>query len=86
MHSCSCSKSHSLIEGNSNFESGYTVSTHVANFKAPGWRAPYTVDMATNPLTFTHIQDGAQPNGLSPTSNRSPHAAGEMWASVLWDV
>ena len=79
-------ESHSLIEGNSNFESGYTVSTHVANFTNSVRRAPYTVDMATNPLTFTHIQDGAQPDGLSPTSNGSPHAAGEMWAAVLWDV
>ncbi len=79
-------ESHSLIEGNSSFESGYTVSTHVANFTNSVRRAPYTVDMATNPLTFTHIQDGAQPDGLSPTSNGSPHAAGEMWASVLWDV
>jgi len=79
-------ESHALIEGNSSFESGYTVSTHVANFTNSVRRAPYTVDMATNPLTFTHIQDGAQPDGLSPTSNGSPHAAGEMWASVLWDV
>ena len=79
-------ESHAEIEGNANFETGYTVSTHVANFTNSVRRAPYTVNMAVNPLTFTHIQDGAEPDGLPPTSNGSPHAAGEVWASMLWDI
>lgn len=54
-------------------------------------RYPYSADMTKNPLTFKHIQDGtALPKdvplsfGESGSQNSEVHAAGEVWASMLW--
>jgi hypothetical protein len=77
---------HKDIEGNAEFQAAYPISSHSMNFFNGIRRAPYTPDMNINPLTFLHIVDGEQPPGLPATSNGSPHAAGEVWASMLWDV
>ena len=77
---------HKDLEGNAQFEAAYAGTSHSMNFFNGIRRAPYSTNMEINPLTLQHILDGAQPPGLSPTSNASPHAAGEVWAAMLWDV
>lgn len=56
-------------------------------------RFPYSVDMSKNPLTFKHISDGemlptnapiAQGNAGAP--NSEVHAAGEVWAQMLFEA
>ncbi len=55
-------------------------------------RVPYSIDFAKDPLTFKHIQNGvALPSGV-PISfgedgafNAEVHAAGEVWATMLWE-
>lgn len=55
-------------------------------------RAPYSVDMNINALTFKHIADGnALPTtmpvafGSDGSDNSEVHATGEVWASMLWE-
>ena len=37
-------------------------------------------------MSFRHITENAGADiGISPTSVASPHAAGEIWATVLWE-
>lgn len=55
-------------------------------------RYPYSADFAKNPLTFKHIQaneplptgPAINPSGVS--FNQEEHAAGEVWASMLFDA
>lgn len=75
-----------LLPGNEDFSVPYTTGTYVEDFSRGIRRAPYTTDMSINPLTFAHIEEGAEPPGLPPTNVASPHAAGEIWATVLWDL
>ncbi len=56
-------------------------------------RYPYSIDLAKNPLTFKHIQNGVQlPTtaaisfGEEGGSNAEVHNAGEVWATMLWEV
>ena len=74
------------IPGNEEWALPYATGTYVVDFYNGFRRAPYTTNMEINPLTFQHITSGAVPPGLPPTNGRSPHAAGEIWASVLWDI
>lgn len=74
------------IQGNESFDKPYSTGTYVTDFYDGIRRAPYTPDMSINPLTFAHIIAGAEPPGLNPTNNASPHAAGEVWGAVLWDL
>lgn len=55
-------------------------------------RVPYSTDFSKNALTFKHIQDGvALPTtapvafGADGASNSEVHAAGEVWATMLWE-
>lgn len=58
-------------------------------------RAPYTTNMEFNALTFKHIQDQVALPDTHPLNssefgqgggfNAEVHAAGEIWASVLWE-
>ena len=55
-------------------------------------RYPISADFATNPLTFTHIQNGvalpsspAPRSGQSGANNAEVHATGEVWAEMLWE-
>ncbi|MDX6384619.1 MAG: hypothetical protein QOK48_2192, partial [Blastocatellia bacterium] len=55
-------------------------------------RYPYSTDMAINPLTFQHIQNGtALPVGppvafgASGATNSEVHNTGEVWAMMLWE-
>ncbi|MBQ4849297.1 rhombosortase-dependent M36 family metallopeptidase [Pseudoalteromonas sp. MMG012] len=74
------------IAGNDQFQLPYATGTFVENFTTGIRRAPYSTDMSVNPLTFKHITSGAEVDGLPPTNGGSPHAAGEVWANMLWNV
>lgn len=74
------------IEGNEEWEIPFPTGTYVENFTSGIRRAPYTPNMDINPLTFQHITSDAEVPGLPPTNGGSPHAAGEVWATTLWDV
>ena len=75
------------IEGNDKFQIPYATGTYVEDFYFGIRRLPYTPNMDVNALMFEHIEEGASPNdGVRATSVRSPHDAGEIWATVLWDV
>lgn len=74
------------IAGNSDFTKPYATGTFVEDFYFGIRRVPYTPNQDINPLNFRHITEGAGGDvGLPPTSVASPHAPGELWASVLWD-
>jgi fungalysin metallopeptidase (M36)/PA domain-containing protein len=53
-------------------------------------RAPYSTNMALNPLMFRHMANG-EPlppppfNAGDPNNNAEVHNGGEVWASMLWD-
>jgi hypothetical protein len=74
------------IADNGSFGLSYPTSTYVTGFDTGTRRAPYSTDMTVNPLTFQYIESGSTPPGLAPTNGGSPHAAGELWASSLWEV
>ncbi|MBE1301611.1 MAG: GlyGly-CTERM sorting domain-containing protein [Alteromonadaceae bacterium] len=74
------------LDGNGEWQTPYAAATYVADFYYGIRRAPYTPNMDINPLTFQHITNDAVPPGLPPTNGASPHAAGEVWATMLWDV
>ncbi|UAA40305.1 rhombosortase-dependent M36 family metallopeptidase [Paraneptunicella aestuarii] len=75
------------IDGNAEFMVPYATGTYVEDFYYGIRRVPYTPNMDINPLTFQHIEEGATPGDPIPgTSVASPHAPGEIWATVLWDV
>ena len=86
---------HMLYEEGGALDGAYAVSIWVASGMSPdsAWfglrRAAYSTDMAKNPLTFKHIQDGeALPSGApllsNGNANSEPHNVGEIWASMLW--
>lgn len=77
------------IQGNENFQANYGVGTFVVDFFQGIRRAPYSVNMEVNPLTFQHITAGAQPPGIpatNPNGGNAPHPPGELWAVSLWDI
>ena len=76
------------IPGNEQFQINYGVGTFVVDFFNGIRRGPYSTDMTVNPLTFIHIQNGAEPPGFPPTvaNDDSPHPPGELWAVSLWDI
>ncbi|MBS2015636.1 MAG: M36 family metallopeptidase [Deltaproteobacteria bacterium] len=55
-------------------------------------RVPYSVDLAKDPLTFKHTANGTPLPTTAPVSfgedgsfNAEVHAAGEVWATMLWE-
>ena len=54
-------------------------------------RYPYSVDLTKSPLTFKYIADGVLPSGVpyakgnAVSPNSEVHAAGEIWASMLFE-
>jgi len=70
----------------------YAMSGAGADFYFGIRRLPYSVDFAKNPLTFKHITSGVPLPTLAPISfgedgsqNAEVHAAGEVWATMLWE-
>jgi hypothetical protein len=50
-------------------------------------RFPYSRDHAKNPLTFKHIgDDHPLPGAASGVGNSEVHNAGEIWATMMWEV
>ncbi|WP_433926160.1 M36 family metallopeptidase [Sorangium cellulosum] len=53
-------------------------------------RAPYSVDLSKNGLTFRHISDDARlpdhPLSVTAPENSEVHNAGEVWASMLFEA
>ncbi|MBB1304176.1 rhombosortase-dependent M36 family metallopeptidase [Pseudoalteromonas sp. SR43-5] len=74
------------ITGNDKFQKAYGSGTFVEDFYFGIRRLPYSTDTDVNALSFRHITENAGADiGISPTSVASPHAAGEIWATVLWE-
>jgi hypothetical protein len=88
----------SLVASNPTFNGTYAL----ANYATSGGdnnayyfgirRYPYSTDLAKNPLTFKHIQNGvALPVGpplnfgADGSNNAEVHNTGEVWASMLWE-
>lgn len=54
-------------------------------------RFPYSSDRAKNPLTFKHVGTNVPlpttaPRQFTSVNNAEVHNAGEVWATMLWDV
>lgn len=88
--------------GNHQFQGAYSVAAYslgavegpadadIRNTALYGMRRyPYSTDMARNPLTFRHIQNGISlPPSPAPafvSGNAEVHNMGEVWASMLWE-
>ncbi len=67
-------ESDALQTGNDKYQSGYSITSHVASFVTGIRRFPYSTNMDINPLTFKDIEQSAE-----------VHDSGEVWASMLWD-
>ncbi|KAA1157488.1 peptidase [Pseudoalteromonas fuliginea] len=74
------------ITGNDKFQKAYGSGTFVEDFYYGIRRVPYSTDTEVNALSFRHITENAGADiGITPTSVASPHAAGEIWATMLWE-
>jgi hypothetical protein len=63
-----------------------TTSAHYFGVR----RYPYTIDMAKNPLTFKHIENGVPlplgvPRQTTGVLNSEVHNLGEVWCAMLWE-
>jgi hypothetical protein len=86
-----------LLTGNDRFQGAYPVASwSVSNQDPLAWyyglrRVPYSTEFSLNPLTYGHTVLGVgAPSGAplawwSGLYNPEVHAAGEVWASFLWD-
>jgi len=82
------------VATNANYSGAYPVGLYVSGDYYFGIRrAPYSTDLAKNPLTFKHIQNGvALPTtaplsfGQDGASNAEVHNTGEIWCNMLWEA
>ncbi len=76
-----------LIPGNADYSGAYGLATYTEKDYYRGIRRfPYSTDFAINPLTFKHIAQGEPtPDGEPGDRNSEVHAAGEIWANMLWE-
>jgi MYXO-CTERM domain-containing protein len=90
---------HTLVRQGDNLDGAFAMAQYVTvSFPDdPNYfgirRYPYSVDFTKNALTFKHITDGeALPAGVpvaqstAQVNNAEPHAAGEIWASMLFEA
>ena len=70
----------------------YATSGGGADFYYGIRRVPYSTDFTKDPLTFKHIANGTPLPTTAPISfgedgsfNAEVHAAGEVWATMLWE-
>ncbi|NGY03850.1 M36 family metallopeptidase [Solimonas terrae] len=83
-----------LVTGNDHWQGVYSTGTYVDDNQYFGIRrAPYSTDMAVNPLTFKDIEDGVPLPTSAPIAfgqggvdNAEVHNSGEIWANVLWEI
>ncbi|WP_444995523.1 rhombosortase-dependent M36 family metallopeptidase [Aliikangiella sp. IMCC44359] len=62
------------VANNDQYQTAYSATSYVANFRSGIRRNPYSTDMTINPATFADISVSAE-----------VHDSGEIWASMLWD-
>jgi hypothetical protein len=76
-----------LVPGNGTWGGSYGLAGYVTNnFFAGIRRAPYTTDFTRNAYTFKHIADGEPtPDGGAGAGNSEVHAAGEIWANMVFE-
>ena len=86
------------VSSNDIFQGTYAIGSYVSSFSQEGdpyyfglRRVPYSTHLDKNALTFKHIEDGvplpdSHPRHNTDSENAAPHAAGEVWASMLWEV
>lgn len=88
---------HVLFEEGDSLQGTYAMALYAvasSSFADVGYfglrRAPYSIDFTKNALTFRHVQEG-EPLPLETGMydfgyNSEVHNAGEIWASMLWEV
>ena len=81
-----------------NFEGTYAIGSYATSLAGEGdpyyfglRRVPYSTRFDKNALTFRHIENGTSLPDIHPrhetdSDNAAPHAAGEIWATMLWEV
>jgi large repetitive protein len=77
------------VAGNEQFQGYYADAQYAAQDLINGTRrAPYSIDMSKNGLTFKHIEDGVELPANVPASynNAEVHNAGEIWAVTLLEA
>lgn len=82
------------VPTNTQWEGAYSMGGYLLGSNYFGIRrAPYSIDMTKNPLTFKHIQNGvALPDtaplafGQDGSNNAEVHNSGEIWCNVLWEA
>lgn len=87
---------HTSVREGDNLDGTYAIGTYAtASLGDSGYfgirRVPYSADMTKNALTFKHIADSeALPNSHPvqdvPAPNSEAHNAGEIWATMMWQV
>lgn len=83
---------HTIARPGDNLHGTYSVSGYA--FAGDPYfgirRAPYSVDTSKNAFTFQLVADGEPLPTSHPTSGGGPnsevHNAGEVWATVMWEV
>jgi MYXO-CTERM domain-containing protein len=87
---------HLMLRSDDNKRGTFSMSQYAGSFEPDSVfygirRYPYSVERATNPLSFRHLAAGevlptSMPNQVGdPADNPEPHNAGEVWAQMLWD-
>ena len=83
---------------NDKFQGAYAIGSYVSSLSNEGdpyyfglRRVPYSSDFDKNALTFKHIENDvalpdSHPRHHTDSENAEPHAAGEVWTTMLWEV
>jgi large repetitive protein len=85
-----------LVRSGDNLDGTYAEAIYAGrSFGDSGYfgirRAPYSTDMTKNPFTFKHIMDSVALPTTAPlqqngANNAEAHAAGEIWAEMLFEA
>lgn len=85
------------VAGNNNWQGVYAIGGYVASATDDNGhyyglrRLPYSTDLTKDPLVFRHaglnaaLPTNAPIRASDPLTNASPHNAGEIWATALWE-
>lgn len=86
------------VANNDQFQGTYAIGSYVSSQSSEGdpyyyglRRVPYSTNFAKNALTFKHIENDvplpdSHPRHEEDSENADAHAAGEVWATALWEV
>lgn len=85
---------HLALRPDDDLAGAYGHASYIAPAGGPWFglrRFTYSTDTSKNPLTFRHIQDGeplpdSAPRQASTSPNSGVHNAGEVWATMMWEV